>query len=70
MDVLTKAVNECEAFRALLIRECCTSEQDAIAVAIAMMQQTEKIFVAIGGNKMAAAQFYGAADRAAGKLVE
>lgn len=62
--VLEIAVEECDKLRIWLVREHCREEADAIAVAVAMMQQAEIIFRALGGGQMVAAQFYRAADRA------
>lgn len=49
-------------FRAEMCAKCET-EDDAIMVASLLMDQARVIFEELGGMKLAAAQFYGAADR-------
>ena len=61
--VLEKAVTEAEEFRARFINENCRSEEDAIALAVALAQQAEIIWKTVGSAKQAAAQFYAFADR-------
>lgn len=62
---LKKAVTKASGFRADFVTAECRTEEDLMALAVAMMQQAEIIFTQLGGARLSAAQFYGAADRMA-----
>ena len=63
--VLAIAVDECESLRAKLFADLPLprSPEDALAIATAFAQQAQVIYRALGGPRMAAAQFYMLADQ-------
>ena len=61
----SEILNEVGKFASLIITRSGTTEEDAVKVAAAFLVAAETIFERIGGQAMAAAQFYAAADRCA-----
>ena len=51
--------------RARLVKRHCKTEEDLIAMATIYAMQAHKIWQEMGGEKLAAAQFYAWADRCA-----
>lgn len=60
---ISDALSEVGKFAAAMVTRPGTTEEDAIKIGAALLVAAEEIFTAVGGKKMAAAQFYIAADR-------
>lgn len=60
--ILKKTLSRLGALTAAIVKEDCNGPDDAIAVAVALMMSAQTIFRELGGNHLAAAQFYMMAD--------
>ena len=58
-----KALDVVGAFAGNLVTGQCKSREDAIVVAAALIEAAQLIFHHVGGKRLAAEQFYAAADR-------
>jgi hypothetical protein len=61
-------LNKVGQFAAPLVATPGVTQDDAVKIGAAFLSVAEEIFKAVGGSKMAAAQFYAAADRLAGDV--
>lgn len=57
------ALSEVGKFAAAMVTRPGVTEEDAVRIGAALLVAAEEIFTAVGGKKMASAQFYIAADR-------
>ncbi len=64
MEMLERALNEIAKTRVRLINECKTDD-DVVAVGIALLFDGENVFTELSGAKSAAEQFFAFADRLA-----
>jgi hypothetical protein len=67
-DIFQQALNEVGDLSGRLVQRG-TKEEDAIAVAVALIMSAEMIYLHLGGPKLAAAQFEAVVERLRGDLL-